>query len=143
MSPRGRGRPVSFDQAARDRYLAAVAAGLPLADAAHTAGITPQWANRVAATDPSFDTARQLAKKQGKQARVEALPHDEYRYIHHGCRCTDCTAAATTARTARRHRDDPDTPTVNPPPPRQVIDLPQHPAHHGPSEAPLLLARTS
>ncbi|MEW2393106.1 hypothetical protein AB0933_32570 [Streptomyces venezuelae] len=143
MSPRGRGRPVNFDQTAREQYLTAVASGLPLADAAATVGITPQWANRVAATDPSFHTARDLAKKEGKRVRAEQLAHGEYRYNHHGCRCGICCTEASQARTERRHAAAADATAAEPQPPPEVIDLPQLAPGRGPSEAPPLLARAS
>lgn len=143
MSPRGRGRPVSFDQTAREQYLTAVAAGLPLADAAASVGITPQWANRIAAADPSFHTARDLAKKEGKRVRAEQLAHGEYRYNHFECRCDICCTAATQGRAGRRHAAASDTPAAEPQPPPDVIDLPQPAPDRGPSEAPPLLARAS
>lgn len=143
MSPRGRGRPPVFVDAQRDLYLQAVASGLPLTDAARAAGITPQWANRVAATDPSFHTARQLAKKEGKRVRTEALPHDEYRYNHHGCRCDICRTAATAARTGRRHQETDDPASTDRPPPPHVIDIRQHSGSAAESGTPPLLARAS
>lgn len=143
MSPRGRGRPPTFLQAERDTYLTAVAAGLPLPDAATLAGITPQWANRVAAADPAFRSARDLAKKRGKQARIDRLPHDEYRYNHHKCRCIICTTAATHARNQRRHPDQDDTTSPATPPPPRVINIREHGPHHTESSPPLLLARAS
>jgi hypothetical protein len=105
----GRGRPVTFDTAQRQRYLDAVTAGAKLSDAALTAGITPQWATRVAKDDLAFGTALATARELGRKARMEGMPHGESRYNHGRCRCTICTQAATTARTGRRHTTGADT----------------------------------
>lgn len=106
MTARGRrpGRPVFvFDIAARRRYLAAVAAGARLADAAKAADIAPRTAQHTAKTEPAFADALATAKRAGKTVRAEQLAHGEYRYNHGGCRCPICTKAASEARGGRRH----------------------------------------
>ena len=105
MTPRqGRGRPVVFDADARTRYLAAVTTGIPLAEAAASVGVVERTVRLVAQTDPQFAAARKRAQAAGRQARIDQLPHDEYRYIHHHCHCDVCTKAATEARAGRRDR---------------------------------------
>lgn len=99
---RGRGRPLLFDDAQKQAYLKHVTAGLTLNQAAAAIGIDRRTVNHHATNDPHFREAREEAKKAGRAARWEAKPHDEYRYIHAGCRCPQCTAAASTARAARR-----------------------------------------
>ncbi|MFD0555400.1 hypothetical protein ACFQ0X_44080 [Streptomyces rectiviolaceus] len=143
MTRRGRGRPPTFIDAQRTLYLDLITEGLSLDDAATRTGITRQWANRVAANDPSFNTARELAKKEGKRARIDRLPHDEYRYNHHKCRCTTCRTAATQARTGRRTKETDDTTSPDTPHPPQVIDMRQRTPTREESTPPPLLARAS
>jgi hypothetical protein len=142
---RGPGRPVTFDTHQRQRYLDAVTSGAKLSDAALQAGITPQWAARIAKTDATFGTALATARELGRKARQEDMPHGESRYNHLGCRCTTCTHAATAARTGRRHRDTdtddrPDSAdTTGPDQPKLTIITN---SHAQPAE-PLPLARAS
>jgi hypothetical protein len=125
------GRPVTFDTHQRQRYLNAITTGAKLSDAALQAGITPQWAARIAKTDATFATALAAARELGRKARQEDMPHGESRYNHLGCRCPTCTHAATAARTGRRHRDNdteaqPDTDTTSPDQPKlTLIHTPQ------------------
>ena len=108
----GRGRPRVLDEAERARYLAAVTAGLPLAQAAAAAGVSERTVRHNAQHDTGFADARKRAQAAGRTHRKENLlgadgrpiPHGEYRYIHHGCRCPACTKAATNARGARPSR---------------------------------------
>lgn len=106
----GRGRPVVFDEPARAAYLAAVTNGARLQDAAATVGISINLARRHARTDPQFATALKEARTLGRKAHAENVPHGEYRYINHKCRCTRCKRASAVARAGRREatrQDDP------------------------------------
>lgn len=121
-APRRRGRPPLFDDTLRDTFLKAVASGLYLKDAAAHVGITENIPQRHARTDPAFSQALKEAREAGRKVRAENVPHGEYRYNHHGCRCTNgCVQAATKARAGRRHDTD-DTGG-------QVIDLPPQVPH--------------
>ncbi|MFB7738252.1 hypothetical protein ACFC08_28465 [Streptomyces sp. NPDC056112] len=101
----GRGHPV-FTPEQRQKYLLFVADGIPLDEAANLAGVSRRTVNKHAAADPTFREARDEAKTAGRKARWDAKPHDEYRYIHGGCRCPECRAAASAARAARRATAD-------------------------------------
>ncbi|WP_331763203.1 hypothetical protein OG571_47625 (plasmid) [Streptomyces sp. NBC_01369] len=91
-----------FDDAKRQRYLDAVAAGMTLADAAATAGIHHNVPPRHARTDPAFGRALADAKTAGRKVRRENVAHGEYRYNCLGCRCDVCCTAATKGRAKRR-----------------------------------------
>lgn len=97
----GRGHP-RFTPAQRARYLELVTQGLSLDEAAARVGVSRRTVNKHAATDPVFRQAREKAKEEGRRARWASKPHGEYRYIHGGCRCSECRAAASAARAARR-----------------------------------------
>ena len=115
-----RGRPVVFTDTLRARYLEAVTAGLYLKDAAAHIGIGHNVPQRHARTDPGFAAALKEARAAGKKVRDENIPHGEYRYNHHGCRCTNgCARDATKGRAARRQTSTETTDTGG-----QVIDLP-------------------
>lgn len=107
---RGRGRPLLFDEPQKQAYLKHVAAGLTLNEAAAAVGVDRRTVNHHATNDTRFREAREEAKQAGRTARWESKPHDEYRYIHGGCRCPQCTAAASTARAGRRAQAQPPTP---------------------------------
>jgi hypothetical protein len=136
---RGRGRPVTFDDHQRQRYLDAVAAGAKLSEAALHVGITARWASQVAAQDSAFAAALETARAQGRKARAEAKPHDESRYIHGGCRCPTCRDHSTRNRTTRRHTARNTEETTDPERPR-VLQLPTR--HDPVGDAPPL-ARVS
>ncbi|THA29152.1 hypothetical protein E6R18_24895 [Streptomyces sp. A1277] len=91
-----------FDDAARARYLAHVAAGHTLAQAATATPIHPNVPARHARTDPAFGQALADARAVGKKARREGVPHGEYRYNCLQCRCGVCRAAARKGRAGRR-----------------------------------------
>ncbi|MET8746331.1 hypothetical protein [Streptomyces sp. NPDC004728] len=91
-----------FDEKKRLRYLEAVAAGMPLADAAATAGIHHNVPRRHERTDPGFAQALADAKTAGKKIRQENVEHGEYRYNCLQCRCDVCCTAATKGRAKRR-----------------------------------------
>ncbi|KPI31377.1 hypothetical protein OV320_2593 [Actinobacteria bacterium OV320] len=112
---RGRGRPLLFDDTQKKAYLKHVTAGLTLNEAAAAVGIDRRTVNHHTTTDPRFREARDTAKAAGRAARWDDKPHNEYRYIHGGCRCPQCTTAASSARAARR---------AEPPPP--AADTPRH-----------------
>lgn len=95
------GRPVRFDDTLRAAFLDAVTAGLSLGQAAAHVGIHPNIPSRHAKTDDGFAVRLADAKAAGRKVRQEGLPHGEYRYNHHQCRCQTCTADHTRARTAR------------------------------------------
>ncbi|MFI6653262.1 hypothetical protein ACIBI8_37440 [Streptomyces sp. NPDC050529] len=95
------GRPL-FDDTARERYLAHVAAGLTLAEAAAATPIHHNVPPRHARTDPAFGRALADARAAGKKARQEGVPHGEYRYNCLQCRCDVCCTAARTGRASRR-----------------------------------------
>jgi len=130
----GRGRPVTFTTTQRQVYLDAVTAGAKLSAAALTTGVTPQWAARVAKTDPGFGTALAAAREAGRKARQEKMPHGESRYNHAGCRCPICTQAATAARTERRHPTNTDSPPGNNRP--DTGDQPRLTVIHNPRTTP-------
>ncbi|MGW5529477.1 hypothetical protein [Streptomyces xanthochromogenes] len=120
MTRRGRGRPLLFDTALREQYLAAVTSGMRLGDAARHCGININLARTHARTDPAFAEALDHARTLGKKTREANLPHNESRYTNHACRCGTCRHCATTARRGRRHTTtEPDTT-----PDAEVIDLP-------------------
>lgn len=103
---------LTFDRRARNRYLKLVSKGVPLDEAAAAAGVDRRTVNKHAKADPAFREARERAKQAGKAARWVGKPHDEYRYIHGGCRCVDCCCAARKARAARRAVKEADAATV-------------------------------
>ncbi|MFE7547012.1 hypothetical protein [Streptomyces gardneri] len=103
---RGRGRPAQFTADARQRFLDEVAAGVRLANAARLAGVHHNVPARHARTDAAFAQALDTAKRRGRAARQDAIPHDESRYNHLKCRCGKCRKAATTARAGRRATTD-------------------------------------
>ncbi|MEU9947019.1 hypothetical protein [Streptomyces sp. NPDC047939] len=96
------GRPVLFDDTARERYLAHVAAGLTLAESAAATPIHHNVPPRHARTDAAFGRALTDARAAGKKNRQENLPHDEYRYNCLQCRCDLCCTAARKGRAGRR-----------------------------------------
>ena len=103
MTAAHRGRPPVFDDGARARYLAALAAGGSMVEAAAAGGITARWASHLASVDAGFAEARRTAKRDGRAARLASRPHgSEGRYVHDRCRCELCTRAAAVARQARR-----------------------------------------
>lgn len=104
------GRPPLFDDTMREQYLAAVTSGMRLGPAAASVGISPDIPARHARTDREFGRALTAAKTLGKKTRQEDIPHGEYRYNCHKCRCPICTRAATRARHGRRAADQPDEP---------------------------------
>jgi hypothetical protein len=120
VTRRGRGRPVLFDTALREQYLAAVTSGMRLGDAARHCGININLPRTHARTDPAFAEALDHARTLGKKTRDNNKPHDESRYTNQACRCGTCRTAATAARTGRRHTADPGAET----PSAEVIDLP-------------------
>jgi hypothetical protein len=122
-SSRGRGRPLLFTDDQKQAYLKHVASGLTLDEAAAAIGITRRTVNHHATNDAAFRQAREEAKAAGRAVRWDAKPHDEYRYIHGGCRCPQCTAAARTARAARRAAAQPE-PEQDTQPDTTVITLP-------------------
>lgn len=91
-----------FDDTLRTRYLDAVTNGMRLGEAAAHVGISPDVPARHARTDPAFGRALTTAKTLGKKARQEDIPHGEYRYNCHKCRCDVCCTAATKGRAGRR-----------------------------------------
>lgn len=101
-------RPLTFDDRMREQYLAAVTNGMRLASAAAHVGISADIPTRYARTNPAFGRALADAKAIGKKHRQENIPHGEYRYNCHGCRCETCTTAATHARTRRRTTNQPE-----------------------------------
>ncbi|MDX3531950.1 hypothetical protein P1P75_37525 [Streptomyces sp. ID05-39B] len=126
-SSRGRGRPLLFTDDQKQAYLKHVTAGLTLNEAAAAINVDRRTVNHHAQQDPDFRTARETAKKAGREARWENLPHDEYRYNHAGCRCLDCKAAARKGRAARRVDTTPDASPQTGPEPGEaptVISLP-------------------
>lgn len=94
-----------FDEAARARYLAHVATGATLAQAAAATPIHPNVPARHARTDAAFGQALADARAVGKKARREGVPHGEYRYNCLQCRCGVCCAAARKGRAGRRAAD--------------------------------------
>jgi hypothetical protein len=91
-----------------------------LKEAAARIGISENVPQRHARTDPGFAAALKEARAAGKKIRIDELPHNEYRYNHHGCRCTNgCARDATKGRAARRRTTAETTDTGG-----QVIDLP-------------------
>lgn len=101
----GRGHPV-FTPEQRAKYLLFVADGIPLDEAAALAGVSRRTVNKHAAADAGFREAREVAKAAGREARWAGKPHDEYRYIHYGCRCDTCRKDAAHKRAARRATAD-------------------------------------
>ncbi|PBC72343.1 MULTISPECIES: hypothetical protein [unclassified Streptomyces] len=96
----GRGRPVTFDQAAQVEFLRLVASGVRIGDAADKLGISRRTPTQLAARNPGFAQRLAAAKAAGRDNRI---PHGTAGgYNNHGCRGPRCTAAATAART--RHR---------------------------------------
>lgn len=113
---RAPGRQVVTDGVLRDRYLAAVAAGMRLGAAATHVGVGVNFARRQRTT-PGFAAALQDAQAVGKKLRDDDMPHDEYRYINQGCRCSTCRNASRVARAGRRAAADPGGEVVDMPPP--------------------------
>jgi len=103
-APRGRGRPVVFDQGARERFLAALTAGERLEDAARAAGVSRNVPARHAQADRAFAAALTEARATGRKARAERAPHGESRYNHQQCRCPVCRTDATRKRSGRPDR---------------------------------------
>lgn len=95
------GRPVLFDDTLRQALLDAVAGGLPMGQAAAHVGIHPNVPSVHARADTQFAARLTDAKAAGRKVRAEGLPHGEYRYNHHQCRCRICTTDHTRARAAR------------------------------------------
>ncbi|MFJ3699457.1 hypothetical protein ACIPW9_35935 [Streptomyces sp. NPDC090052] len=114
---RGRGRPPLFDDAARERYLALVASGLTMRDAAAGCPVAPTVVTYTKLHHAEFAAALTAAREKGKRIREDAQPHGESRYNHGGCRCGICRKAATAARAGRR--------AVPADEPSEVIDMPQ------------------
>lgn len=102
----GRGRPALFDDAARERFLGLVAAGLTMRDAAAACPVARTVVTYTKNHHEDFAAALASARLQGKQVRAEDRPHGESRYNHDGCRCGICTKAATAARGGRRDTTD-------------------------------------
>lgn len=95
------GRPVRFDDTLRQLLLDAVAAGLSMGQAAAHVGVHPNVPSNHARADSVFATRLTDAKTAGRKVRREGIPHGEYRYNCHQCRCRICTADHTRARAAR------------------------------------------
>lgn len=104
---RGRGRPATFGDALRARFLDAVRSGMRLGEAADHVGVHRNIPTRTARTDTVFGKALDEAKAEGREARVAGVPHGEARYNNYGCRCAECTAAASKARAGRREVPQP------------------------------------
>ncbi|WP_329125961.1 hypothetical protein [Streptomyces sp. NBC_01353] len=102
----GRGRPEKFTAEVQKRFLAEVAAGARLGEAAATVDVHRNVPRFHARTNKDFAAALADAQAQGRQARIDDLPHDESRYNNYDCRCLDCTAMATKARAGRRAEAD-------------------------------------
>ena len=100
----GRGRPATFTPEVQKRFLAAVAAGARLKDAAAEVGVSANVPSQHAARNHEFATALTAARAAGREARRAAAAHDESRYTNQACRCPKCTSAASTARMARKAR---------------------------------------
>lgn len=100
----GRGRPAAFSDAVRQQYLAAVADGMRLGEAAHHLGVSINLPRRHARTDPAFAEALTVAKAQGKKLRDDRKPHSEGHYNHQDCRNPDCGTASRRGRATRRAR---------------------------------------
>ncbi|MET9436972.1 hypothetical protein [Streptomyces sp. NPDC006551] len=115
---RGRGRPQTFTEDVRDRFLEAVADGMYLGDAARHVGLHANIPSRYARTDPAFAAALAHAKTLGKKRRAESFTHGESGYTNHACRCDICRPAATAARAGRRAATSED-----PEPEAEVIGL--------------------
>lgn len=130
------GRPPLFDDHKREQYLAAVTSGMRLGPAAAHVGISPDVPTRHARTDPAFGRALTTAKAHGKKTRQEDIPHGEYRYNCHKCRCPICTRDATRKRNERRAADQPDEDQDGP---AEVLNIRPQPS---PSPS-FLLARAS
>jgi hypothetical protein len=128
-----------FDDTLRTQYLNAVTNGMRLGPAAHHVGISPDVPARHARTDPAFGRALTTAKVLGKKTRQEDIPHSEYRYNCHKCRCDICCTAATKARASRRAAAEHDADEGQSAPPGQV-----HEIRPAPKSLPsFLLARAS
>jgi hypothetical protein len=135
---RGRGRPATFDEPARRRFLDALTTGMPINEAAELVGVSRDVPRRHARTDLAFAAQLATAKAAGRAARVAEIPHGESRYTNYACRCTTCRTAATAARTGRRHTDTPPTPEA---PATVLVTLPPSAGSSAPSS--LLLAKAS
>lgn len=121
---RGPGRPLQFDAATRAIYLAAVADGAKLTDAARHVRLTVQAINNHVRADSSFAAAREVARAHGRKIRAERMPHGESRYKHAKCRCPICTTDATRERTSRRHRNTRPTDDEQPTETAPILQLP-------------------
>ncbi|MFI7096800.1 hypothetical protein [Streptomyces lydicus] len=115
-------RPVIFDETAQDTYLALIASGVPLGDAATKLGISRRTPNQLKTRDRAFAQRLSAAKTAGTAARRAAprpLIHGRPgTYNHHKCRCTPCTTAASHARSNapdRKHATIHPLPAPQPP----------------------------
>ncbi|WP_030756462.1 hypothetical protein [Streptomyces sp. NRRL F-5135] len=99
---RGRGRQVLFDETARQQYLAAVADGMRLGEAAAHVGVSINVPRRHARTDTAFAARLDDARTQGKKIRDDRIPHSEAHYNNQQCRHPDCRARAREGRAHRR-----------------------------------------
>ncbi|MFD7615731.1 hypothetical protein [Streptomyces sp. NPDC059802] len=129
-------RPLTFNDHMREQYLAAVTNGMRLGPAAAHVGISADVPTRYARTNPQFGRALAGAKAIGKKNRQENIPHSEYRYNCHGCRCETCTTAATRARAQRRTTHQPEDGQSKP---AEVFNIRTGPS----SSTSFLLARAS
>ncbi|MFH9425997.1 hypothetical protein [Streptomyces sp. NPDC017529] len=125
----GRGRPVTFDQAAQDTYLTLIATGTRLGDAAAQCGIDRTTPHHLARRNTVFADRWRDAKTAGQARREKPKGPVHGRagtYTNHACRCPPCTTAATQARA--------NAPDRKPPPIRRL------PAPHtSPAETELLM----
>lgn len=108
MTGYGRGRPPTLTAAVRQAYLAVVAAGTPLGEAATVVGVTARAVQLAAKGDRKFAAARTRAQAAGRAARADTIPHGNYRYVHHGCRCGICRKDAAHQRAGAPDRARPD-----------------------------------
>lgn len=129
---RGRGRPIVFDQALQTAYLAHIAAGTRLGDAATLIGISINVPRNHARTNPAFAQKLAAARAAGRKARANQRPHGETHYNHDHCRHPDCRTAAREGRAKRRHQQDETEQNTR----AVVVDLPA--PHPGPDPCVLL-----
>ncbi|MFJ8677187.1 hypothetical protein [Streptomyces sp. NPDC093589] len=91
-----RGRPCTFDEHAQDAYLALLATGTRIGDAADKLGISRRTPTQLAGRDRAFAARLANAKQAGRTARI---PHGTAGgYTNHACRCRPCTTAAVHSR---------------------------------------------
>ncbi|MEU8682951.1 hypothetical protein [Streptomyces sp. NPDC048611] len=96
MTAVGRGRPPLFDAATQELFLALIADGVRVADAAAKCGVARKTPAQLAARDRSFAALLAAAKDKG---RLKRLPHNTAGgYTNWNCRCPHCTNAASRAR---------------------------------------------